>query len=153
MEIRLATPKDIPALMKMQLSLYRIWCTMDDMDKVDAKWFGSKEHEHYLEKALKHSRIYIMVMEKEITGYLKCSLEEREPFLERRGMIEETFVMPDQRGKGIGGKLLDKAISWFKEENMKWVSVSTHARHEEANVFWKKKGFEEFNLVYKMKLS
>ncbi len=152
--VKLAKREDIKPIMQFQLELFRKWDSMDQIDKINKQWFLSKEHEEYVLETIKNkeSDIFLAVDEIEIIGYLKCKIEIREPFLQKIGYMAEILIKPEYRGKRIGSKLNHEAIKWFKNKNLPWITVSTHSQDIEANSFWEKKGYKEFNKVFKKRL-
>lgn len=153
--IRLAQEGDLKHLMAMQFALFESWDCIDPIDKIDRSWFLTKEHENHLRSVMmsKNERLFVVdVNGNGIQGYLRCKLEQREPFLERVGYVSEIYVMPKNRGNGYGSELLTIALKWFKDSGMRWVLVSTHILDTQANNFWVAKGFQLFNSYYKLQL-
>ena len=67
-------------------------------------------------------------------------------FKERRmGYIGEIWVEEKFRRKGVGKKLMEKMLEWFKERGIKWVRADVLSNNKEAIEFYKKLGFREFN--------
>ena len=57
----------------------------------------------------------------------------------RAGYIEELFVANDSRNRGIGKKLVSKALRWQRDMYSEVVFVTT----DEAQEFYKELGFKE----------
>lgn len=153
-EIREAKLEDVQQLMKMEKSLFSKWDELDPIDKIDVEWFGSEYHKKHLTNVLKDNKnkIFVLIDKANMVGYLKAHSFCREPFLEKVGYISELFVEKSYRSQGLGRMLLDEAIKWFKQQNLKWTTTATHSLDSEAISFWKKRGYEEFNTFFKMKL-
>ncbi len=153
-EIRKAKLEDVQQLMKLEKSLFSRWDELDPIDRINRGWFHSESHKKHLTSVLKDSKnkVFVCVDKGDIIGYIKAHLFCREPFLERVGYISELFVEKPYRSQGVGKQLLDKAIKWFKQQKLKWTTVSTHLLDFEAISFWKKRGYEEFNTLFKKKL-
>jgi ribosomal protein S18 acetylase RimI-like enzyme len=153
-DIKIAELKDIDKIMEIQHVLFKRWDEIDPADKIYENWFQTEKHREFLKKAIndKNSIILIALNEKEIIGYIKAEVEEREPFLKKIGYIAEAYITPAFRRKNIGKKLFDEVVNWFREKKIEWLLVSTHVKDEVANNFWKKCGFEYFNSTYKIKI-
>jgi len=127
---------------------------MDPIDTIKDSWFKSHEHfkrtTNFVSDTTK--KIFLAFEGKVCLGYLKAEINSREPFLKKVGYVSEAYIIKDSRGKGVGSKLLNKALDWFKENELIWSTVSTHSLDEEAIVFWEKKGYKEYNKFFKMKL-
>lgn len=154
MQIKEASEADVQSLMNLELALYKKWDAMDKIDNINERWFLSENHKQSVISYLnsKSNKLFICLVDNKTVGYLKAEIKEREPFLKKVGHISETFIFPDFRGKKIGSELLSHALTWFKENKLIWTTVSTHSLDEEANNFWQRKGYKEFNKTFKMKI-
>ena len=153
MKIRKLKKGDIKEFSVLMLELYKKWDKIDPLDKIDKKWFCSKKQYSYVEKLMKKKNNVIFVAEdnNKLVGYLMANVELRKPFHQKAGYIAETFTLPRHRGKGVAKKLVAEAFRWFKKHKLKWYIVGTHSMDREANSFWHKRGFKEFNKILKLK--
>ncbi len=62
------------------------------------------------------------------------------------GVIEECFVVPSLRMKGIGSQLVHSALKWFQARKISRIELSLIAHNREGELFWKKFGFETFRI-------
>jgi GNAT superfamily N-acetyltransferase len=60
------------------------------------------------------------------------------------GWIEELFVRPEYRKKGLGRRLLDQALEWATGRGLRGVDLEVGEGHEleAAQRLYKKSGFE-----------
>lgn len=58
------------------------------------------------------------------------------------GSVDEFFVKKEFRGKGIGGKLVKKAVKKLQKEGAKIILVGTEKENKEAIKLYQKVGFE-----------
>ena len=153
-EIREAKSEDIQQLMKLEKTLFSKWDELDTIDKISIEWFSSEFHKKHLTEVLKDTKnkVFVLVDKDNIIGYVKAHLFCREPFLERVGYVSELYVEKSHRSQGGGKRLLDESIKWFKQQKIKWTTTSTHLLDSEEISFWKKRGYEEFNTFFKMRL-
>ncbi len=151
--IRKLKKKEAKEVSHLILELYEKWDKIDPIERIKRSWFSSKDQERYIHEILddKSKLFLVAVSKKKIIGYLLCEAEERKPFLKKVGYIDEAYVEPDYRGKGVASRLLKKAFDWFDERGLTWITLETHSLDEQAISFWENKGFQEFNKVFRMK--
>lgn len=66
------------------------------------------------------------------------------------GLLEDVFVDDNQRGKGLGTKLVTEIIAEAKARGCyKLIATSRHAR-EQVHDWYKKLGFEEYGVEFRM---
>ena len=65
----------------------------------------------------------------------------------RRGFIEDCYVIPSFRKKGIGSRLVISAMKWFQSKQISRIQLSLVARNKEGEAFWRKSGFDTFRLT------
>ncbi|MHA1649274.1 MAG: GNAT family N-acetyltransferase [Candidatus Helarchaeota archaeon] len=92
-------------------------------------------------------------LEKKIIGMILVDVGRDLRSGKRVGRIINFIVDPAYRGKGVGSKLLEKALDYSAEQ--KAVSVKINARRELKNTvqLFKKFGFEEIYMVMERDLS
>lgn len=82
----------------------------------------------------------------ELVGVIMCGHDGR------RGFIHHTTVKTEYRGKGIGKKLVDSAVSALEAEGIHKVALVAFKKNIPGNLFWEKAGFtERDDLVYRNK--
>ncbi len=70
----------------------------------------------------------------------------------RRGYIYHTAVQPDQRMRGIGSELVERALTALKDAGINKVALVVFDRNQAGNEFWEKKGFTvRDDLIYRNK--
>ncbi len=68
----------------------------------------------------------------------------------RRGYISHTAVLSDYRHRGIGTKLVKRALEALKQEGISKVNLVVFGRNTAGNRFWEALGFTSRNdLVYR----
>jgi len=79
---------------------------------------------------------------KKIIGYCLGWIEQTTFVFnrEKRGKIAECFILEDYRNKGLGRKLIEHLLSWFKENDIRWITVEV-LEDNESKKFWEKMGF------------
>ncbi|MCL2030010.1 MAG: GNAT family N-acetyltransferase [Oscillospiraceae bacterium] len=68
----------------------------------------------------------------------------------RRGFIYHAAVRVSERGKGVGGALVDRAVDALKQEGIHKAALVAYGTNETGNAFWEKRGFtRRADLVYR----
>ena len=65
----------------------------------------------------------------------------------RVAVFEDMVVMPNERGSGIGSRLLTAAIETAKQQGCKRITLLTDSNNPLAHQFYKKHGFTESQMV------
>ena len=137
--IRSATEKDVPAILSLikELANYeklsdQVIATEDELKKV---LFGEN---NFVE-------ILVAEYEKQITGQA-LFFKNFSTFLGKPGIyLEDLYVKPEMRNKGIGKALLDKIISLAKERNYGRVEWAVLDWNESAIEFYEKIGAKKLD--------
>lgn len=64
--------------------------------------------------------------------------------------IEEMYVVPEYRGKGVAEHLVDAVVAWARQKGMKEVRLESGARLKRAHAFYEKIGFELTGRAYRI---
>ncbi len=137
--IRSATEKDVPAILSLikELANYeklsdQVIATEDELKKV---LFGEN---NFVE-------ILVAEYEEQITGQA-LFFKNFSTFLGKPGIyLEDLYVKPEMRNKGIGKALLDKIISLAKERNYGRVEWAVLDWNESAIEFYEKIGAKKLD--------
>lgn len=61
----------------------------------------------------------------------------------RMGRVIELFINHTHRGQGLGKKLMEKVLDYFKDQNCYKVNIEVFAPNQKAYFFYKKLGFQD----------
>jgi ribosomal protein S18 acetylase RimI-like enzyme len=75
----------------------------------------------------------------EVVGYITTRLWQDA----RMGWIPNLAVLPGHQGQGIGRRLLEQALAYFRAEGMTHAKIETLAVNEVGNHLYPSLGFEE----------
>jgi len=64
------------------------------------------------------------------------------------GLLDELFVDDLARGFGIGNKLIDQTLKWFKEKGINRVKLHAYSWNTKAKKHYERKGFKEYAVSY-----
>lgn len=125
--IRLAEREDFDQLIKMRWDF-----TLEDYpEMVEGKDFESFEREckEFLESAIDSGSWFVWIAEagERVISHIYIELVHKVP---RPGRVTNPFAymtnvytVPEQRGNGVGSKLLSKVNDWAKERNYEFIIV------------------------------
>jgi ribosomal protein S18 acetylase RimI-like enzyme len=136
-EIRNATFEDVPAIVRL---IQELAYSGDDTSPIDEAYAAE-----YL--ASPHSRALLASDEGGVWGLLSYSVR---PDLYHAGlccMVEELVVAAEQRGRGIGGMLLEAVLKQGEAEGWAEVSVGVMADNVRAKEFYKRHGLVDDALL------
>lgn len=157
MQIRYAAIQDLPQIVKLGRSLLELHQEFDNdyyqlennFDGLFGKW---------VEEQIINPNNLIIVAEDEqsvsIVGFISGFLKALYPWFITKsvGHISYLMVDPKYQKQGIGQKLEQEAISWFKAKNIKYIELYV----EEINFIglnaWSKYGFLPFKKFLKKKI-
>lgn len=92
------------------------------------------------------AKIFIALEDNQIIGYTIAKIDLYPPIylLEKYGSIYDMFVTLKYRRKGIGKRLWQEALKWFKQLGLERVELSIVPNNPESSFFWKKQGFQDY---------
>ena len=66
--------------------------------------------------------------------------------------VEEVYVIPEFRGKGVAKQLMDAVVKWTKSNRVRSVRLESGRRLKRAHAFYEKCGFKSYARAYEMKI-
>jgi ribosomal protein S18 acetylase RimI-like enzyme len=156
MKIRKATKKDLPEIVEISKGLL-------DYHVQFAKYYApvknskerKKHHRKYFGKMIKARNSKMWVADDgKVIGYAIAKIIKNPPVLKEKhhGDITEVYIISKYRGRGIAGKLIKEALSWFKKREIKRVVVIFDTRNKAAKKAYKKAGFRPFQEKHELYL-
>ena len=98
--------------------------------------------------------MFIWELKGKIVGWSWLRIYENEFFKEGAyGEINEIYIVPEWRGKGIGKILMKHAEDWFRNKGIKTVRVEALATNEKALAFYRKHGFKPNYITLQKEIS
>jgi ribosomal protein S18 acetylase RimI-like enzyme len=127
----------------------------DEFFKIDV--IKKDDIKNYFMKFIKNENAiaYIAVINNEIIGYITLVIKDQPGFMEIKkiGDISGLMVKKCFRKNGIGNILMKKSQEYFKEKDIKYYSVFTAIKNENAINFYKKNGMDEIYLTLLRKIN
>ena len=94
----------------------------------------------------------IAKVDSKIVGFLFCNISRLSGYTYDDsplfGYIADTFVEPEYRKHGIAKKLCDFALSWLRENDVKYVELKVLESNASAHRFWSSCGFTPTTKTY-----
>ena len=118
--------------------------TMDDYDAAYEMWLlcgnglnNVDDSREGIEKYLRRNPTTSFVAEENgvLAGVILCGHDGR------RGYIQHACVSPDFRRRGIGRRLVQRALAALKAEQITKVALVAFRKNEGGNAFWEAQGF------------
>ncbi|MCF0056878.1 GNAT family N-acetyltransferase [Dyadobacter sp. CY356] len=105
-----------------------------DADKANTR------NKRYLRKFLEDDNCTYIICkrEKKIVGYGFLSIEKAN---QKVAYINEFFVLPEDRKKGIGYSILLESLKWLRSKNCKTTILSVNQKNKSAINLYQKAGF------------
>ncbi|MFX0091457.1 MAG: GNAT family N-acetyltransferase [Candidatus Hodarchaeota archaeon] len=144
--IRTAKSEDIGAL--SDLWFYQR-CYHEQWDKLyETVASGQQEWQENLKSSLKQPNHIVLVAEAKlgkILGYIHGSFYAW-PFspYEVYGSVNTIAISPEMQGKGLGKKLIQNLLDWFRKQEVQHISVHVDYRNEIALHLYKSAGFRSY---------
>jgi GNAT superfamily N-acetyltransferase len=89
-------------------------------------------------------KVFVLVRNDIVIGFILLI-----PIYEDCIELKRLYITPSERGKRLGEYLLNQAIKFAKEKNLKYIRLETTSKFKEAVSLYKKHGFSELNEVEK----
>lgn len=143
--IRTASITDLPAV-AYQFDQYRqFYKQSEDIDGATV---------FLQERMEKNETVILLALEDgEVVGFTQLFPIFSSVSMRKAWLLNDLFVQEDQRGKGIGTKLLDAAKQLGRNTDAKWLLLQTNADNKTAQAVYEKNGwvrendwFYQFNL-------
>lgn len=97
--------------------------------------------------------LVVAVVNNKIIGSGYALIETSKPYIKpnKYAYLGFMYVLPEYRGKGVNGQLIDHLLDWAKSRGLTEIQLDVYAENKSALSAYKKKGFAP-NLL-KMRLN
>jgi len=156
MKIRKAKAEEVGQIADLQREL------MLHEKKIESTYFyniSKDARERFIEFAKKkienrNSKLFVAIIDGKIVGYILGWIKERPPVfkLKKVGYISDCFVIEKFRGEGIGEKLAQRMLAWFKIKKLNYAELVVTSRNKLGFTVWKNLGFEEYRKIMRRKM-
>ena len=118
--------------------------TIDDKVTHNANELWGK---YIIEKINNHkSEVFVCEENDEVIGFIIVEIDDdgNDSF----GVIDDLYVHPENRAKGLGNMLFEKGISWLKSKSITEFYLESGKNNHEAHAFFEKRGFTMVSHIY-----
>ena len=148
--IRKATLNDLKSIQELNYALFQFEKENFDPTLI-VDWPSSEEGKNYFKELINNEYVIVAIENEKIVGYLAGTIPEKGSYeLVQYGEINNMIVAEKARGFGIGKQLIDCFKEYCKEKNIHHLKVVASAKNQVAIDFYKKQGFEDFNITLTM---
>jgi len=91
----------------------------------------------------------IAVKDNKVVGYIIGGITYVEYYrnIDIIAEAESMFILEENRGSGVGKKLLQEFTKWCKHKNVNRVKAVASSQNKRAIEFYRREGFEDYDLV------
>ena len=133
MPLRLATPTDVPTLVQLMAEFYA-----ESGYEADHEQSGQVFTQLIGDPSL--GRVWLIEHDDRPAGYLVLTLGFSMEYGGRDAFIDDLFLRPDARGRGLGTAALEAALAACRELDVRAVHLEVDPQNTEAHALYKKMG-------------
>ena len=151
LKIRKATVKDLDIVAELFRKHLKELKKFEPSLKVGTK----KEAKKAVRGWGKHTKYFVILVAEangEIVGFVNGMTYRHSIRNKREGFVNNTYVLPEYRRKGIATKLLTSIIKKFKMRNLTMCTLDAYVKNKKAISLWKKMGFETDMINFKKRI-
>jgi len=152
-EIKEATLEYLKDIINFNKKLFEF--EYKNFDKtLDCSW-PPKNKEYFKNSIKGKDSLALVVLDKgKIIGYLIGNIKKAKNYrnIKKIAELDNMFILPDYRNKGIGSLLCKRFLDWVKSRDVKRVRVVVSEKNKGAINCYKKCGFSEYNLILEQDL-
>lgn len=150
--IKKATLNDLSIIQELNNELFKLEKENYDPTLIE-NWPLSEDGKKYFEDLILNSYVIVALSDEKIVGYLAGTIDDKGSYEEvQYGEINNMLVLDQYRGYGIGKKLINSFKAYCKQNKIMNLKVVASAKNENAISFYKRQGFENFNVTLTMNI-
>ena len=145
MQIRRATLADLDPIEALWREMMDFHAAFDDHFTLSSQ--ADANHRIHMTNLLQDEskRIFVADDGDQLLGYLMAEIKTYPPIylVQKYGYIGTISVTESARRTGIGSKLLNAALDWFRDNDLQRVECAVAVENPVSRGFWKGVGFRE----------
>ena len=154
LKIRKSQPGDARVLAELWHEMARFHARQGSYWRIKPKC--KKGYVTYMQEVAKakDKAVFIAEGDGRPVGFIMVQLSSRARiFVEREhGLVVDLAVTKAVRRSGIGQKLFERAVRWFKTQGVKTLEVRASTSNPLATAFWRKMGFDPYMVMNKRQI-
>jgi ribosomal protein S18 acetylase RimI-like enzyme len=141
--VRRAATGDVEALLTISTGLWREDAGTHDPEVMNTDWPVQHGRASFEALAEDPDRVGLLAeIGGELAGGLMGSYPELTPFVRlREARLNSLWVLPDHRGAGVGGLLVDAFLTWARERGAPYAVVTAFVANPSAIHLYERHGF------------
>lgn len=150
--IRKAEIEDLNIIQNLNNELFKLeYNNFDPSLKVG--WPFEKDGEEYFSDLIKNEIVFIALVDNNVVGYLAGSIHVESSYITKSlSELDNMFILEKYRKYGIGTKLINEFKNYCINLGIEELKVTASAKNINAINFYKKNGFEDYEVTFKMLL-
>ena len=150
--IRKATLDDLFEIQNLNNLLFKLEKENFDPTLVE-DWPLSADGKNYFKELIENNFVVVAIINNEIVGYLAGSINEKGSYEEiQYGEVNNMFIKSECRGYGLGKMLINEFKKYCSSNSINNLVVTASAKNVNAIEFYKKNGFDDFNITLTTKI-
>jgi len=150
--IRKATLNNLYEIQTLNNQLFELEKENFDPTLVE-NWPITEEGEKYFKTLIEEAYVIVATLNDKIVGYLAGSINEKGSYEEiQYGEVNNMFINSECRGYGIGKLLINDFKKYCISNGIKDLMVTASARNTNAIEFYRRNGFNDFNITLTMNI-
>jgi len=152
--IKRATLNDLKTIQTLNDKLFKF--EMENrLDSYVETWPFSNNAEDYFNNLIENQFVAIAECDNNVAGYLAGSIYQDETYSCYEGItaeLENMFVEENYRKYGVGSRLIEHFNDYCKMNDVKRIIVTASFGNNDAINFYKKNGFNDYNIQLRKEL-
>ena len=143
-KLRVYQPADLEAIKKLTIESFggvtieeNLEAALGTLNGHDWRWRKARHIDE--DVAANPSGIFVAEAERRLVGYITTRLDREAG----KGRIPNLAVAADFRGRGLGRLLIERALDYFREEELVYAVIETMAQNETGQHVYPACGFVE----------
>jgi ribosomal protein S18 acetylase RimI-like enzyme len=152
--VRRAGADDVDALLTISTGLWREDAGTHDPEVMNTDWPSQHGRASFEALVTDPYRVGLLAgIDGELAGGLMGSFPELTPFVRlREARLNSLWVLPDRRGAGVGGRLVDAFLNWARERGAPYAVVTAFAANPTAIGLYERHGFASHTVTLRTAL-
>lgn len=117
-------------------------------------WPFEKEGTEYFSDMLNNEVVFIAIVDDMMVGYLAGSINVESSYVTKSlAELDNMFILEEYRKYGIGTKLINEFKSHCTKIGIQEMKVTASAKNSNAISFYRKNGFDDYEITLKTSLN